>query len=1207
MRSKLHLLRAALSISEFDVVLLQETLVRAGQEIKLKGYNTFYLPAAPGVSRGCAILVKDLLPCKRVDRPVSCGEGVEVMAVTLSLPRTDITLYNVYRSRQVELEFLELLATAAGAPVFVGGDFNAYHERWGDHRRNPAGRHIVDALDEVPGVALLNTGEATHVAGGALDLSFTSRPLAGDATWALHPHLASDHFALHISIPVLLPLPPPPTSRWNLHRIDWAVFRSAVRRHLSRADDSVEDIEEVDRHLVEVFNLAARESLPPPGRARPRHRDRWYYNDDVKEANHRVNMARRNNRRCNTEATRTLLRSAIRLARETANRAREECWLRWCSSLGSETTTAELWRKLKSVARGATSRPPLHPRPQEEAQTLITSFASRSASARLPPRTLAAQRTAQPARMALWRQACGTPKATDVPFTTRELEEAIPRRNTAPGEDGIPYPFLRQAGPEMSQALLRLYNRSYVLGALPARWKTATIVPIPKRGGASQLRPISLLSCVGKTMEKIVLNRLHWALGPWHENVFAFQKGKGTRDCVSSLLSGVMGRQAVAVFLDLEKAFEIASATTILAILAEKGVGGRLLRWIGDYLEGRQAAVRFQGHTSRTLHLENGTPQGGILSPVLFNVLVEQLTKLAAGPHARILCYADDVAMVVTGPNRMTRARALLRSVTRACETMGLIINRDKTKAVAFRYRRLPNPFLIDDRPIPWCREITYLGVRLDSRLTFAPYVTALKERVRTRTHVMRALTRVEGGASDRVLRLFYVQAVRSCVDYAAPCLMTLPAEALQPLEVAQHAALRLVASAPVWTKCVCLRAEVGICSVATRMRQLATSHLATLLRRAEAGPLRRSVVQALHQDPLLFHRGLWSQVAADVIRATNMSSVFLAPPDLPHPEYLTPPPWSDAPFSSTITPLSQPKATYTKRALATAAAERIRDAEIPGAAVYYTDGSVETQSGTVGAAWVTASATAIFRLSDGCSSTQAELVAILQALKHAALSGGGPVHIFCDSRPAIQSLSLNPATDNVYLLTSIHATMATLQTAGRAITVTWVPSHSDVPGNDAADRAAKEATLLPAPTYRVPPSLSLLKTKLAAFARNSTQAEVLAEYHAGSGSAFWYHEATNACRRKIPSALPRRTTARLHRLRLGYRCTNLLAPDDPPPVDCTHCPREPQYPLLHYLLECPATRLLLPNNDGLSAPALLNSLTDDQLIDLVTRFVPPR
>ncbi|XP_050710062.1 uncharacterized protein LOC126994834 [Eriocheir sinensis] len=518
----------------------------------------------------------------------------------------------------------------------------------------------------------------------------------------------------------------------------------------------------------------------------------------------------------------------------------------------------------------------------------------------------------------------------------------------------------------------------------------------------------------------------------------------------------------------------------MLSILAERGVRGRLLAWVGHYLEGRRAAVRFQGHTSAIETFENGTPQGGVLSPVLFNLLVEKLAALPTSGTARVLSYADDVALVVWGPNQVACARQLLRRLTQTCAALGLVVNRTKTKAMTFRHGHLPEPFDLEGTPVPWVHTYKYLGVTVDSSLSFGPHIARVRDEVRRRTNVMRALARTAGGSGDRVLRTFYIQGVRSCIDYGTPCLLTVGPAALRQLETAQNAALRVIVGAPMWTKCVCLRAEARVCSVAARVTQLSVGHLAALLRCMGAEQLRASVGQALLQDPLLFRKRTWATVAAATIRNSGLPHALVTAVDAPHPTYVARPPWEPPALTATIRPLAKKE--------------------------------------------------------DGCSSTQAELAAIGGALDHAVEGGRGPVLIHCDSVPAIRSLLQDPPRDNVSLLTSILARLAELRGAGRPVKVNWLPSHSGVAGNEAADGAAAEATLLPAVTRPVVVSLAQVKRDMAARSATGVVRELEEALAAGSPSAFWYSAATNTGARQLPPNLPRWEASNIRRLRLGYK-----------------------------------------------------------------------
>ncbi|XP_050712690.1 uncharacterized protein LOC126996360 [Eriocheir sinensis] len=572
----------------------------------------------------------------------------------------------------------------------------------------------------------------------------------------------------------------------------------------------------------------------------------------------------------------------------------------------------------------------------------------------------------------------------------------------------------------------------------------------------------------------------------------------------------------------------------MLSILAERGVRGRLLAWVGHYLEGRRAAVRFQGHTSAIETFENGTPQGGVLSPVLFNLLVEKLAALPTSGTARVLSYADDVALVVWGPNQVACARQLLRRLTQTCAALGLVVNRTKTKAMAFRHGHLPEPFDLGT-PVPWVHTYKYLGVTVDSSLSFGPHIARVRDEVRRRTNVMRALTRTAGGSGDRVLRTFYIQGVRSCIDYGTPCLLTVGPAALRPLETAQNAALRVIIGAPCGRN-ACASGRARVCSVAARVTQLSVGHLAALLRCMGAEQLRASVGQALLQDPLLFRKRTWATVAAATIRNSGLPHALVTAVDAPPPPDGARPPGGPPAVTATIRPLAKRKALLTPLELAREADSREREAAHPGASVYFTDGSVNHQTGAVGAAFVCGGVTAVFRLPDGCSSTQAELAAIGGALDHAVEGGRGPVLIHCDSVPAIRSLLQDPPRDNVSLLTSILARLAELRGAGRPVKVNWLPSHSGVAGNEAADGAAAEATLLPAVTRPVVVSLAQVKRAMAARSATGVVRELEEALAAGSPSAFWYSAATNTGARQLPPNLPRREASNIRRLRLGYK-----------------------------------------------------------------------
>ena len=133
-----------------------------------------------------------------------------------------------------------------------------------------------------------------------------------------------------------------------------------------------------------------------------------------------------------------------------------------------------------------------------------------------------------------------------------------------------------------------------------------------------------------------------------------------------------------------------------------------------------------------------------------------------------------------------------------------------------------------------------------------------------------------------------------------------------------------------------------------------------------------------------------------------------------------------------------------------------------------YTDGSIDQATGTAGAVLVTEGATNQWRLSDSASSTQAELVVIKGALQHLGTIKSPSVLIATDSRSALQQPW---PLDNVDLLTNIRLLATQLQDTGTEVTLTSIPGHSNIRGNDLADKEAKTATTRPHTDIVLPPA----------------------------------------------------------------------------------------------------------------------------------------
>ncbi|XP_050707122.1 uncharacterized protein LOC126992427 [Eriocheir sinensis] len=590
-----------------------------------------------------------------------------------------------------------------------------------------------------------------------------------------------------------------------------------------------------------------------------------------------------------------------------------------------------------------------------------------------------------------------------------------------------------------------------------------------------------------------------------------------------------------------------------------------------DYLRDRTAKVRFQGHVSSKQGFENGTPQGGVLSPTLFNALMEALAGLPLGRNVTLLSYADDLALVAVGRgNRLSWAQKALDSVTAACRDLGLSVSAGKSRAMSILGPTPEQSLRIQGVRLEWCTAYQYLGVWIDHRLTFSKEAEYLKSRMKCRLTVMRRMTTTRAGATHRVLKLYYVQAVRTLADYAAVAMVSLSDSVATSLERCQNDALRHILGAPRWTKLEALRAEAELPPLMLRIEQVAAAWAAKTVVRLSDTPARRRLLTSLAQDARLFTDRTW---ARGIARATRLSlpDVDLAGrgPDEKAEGYVDPPPWAADVARFHMDPLPFSKQQCSRETLLAHARGTLARTSSDGASVYYTDGSVDRERGRTAAAFVSGEETHGWRTGDHCSTLQAELVALLTALQHALRTDNKDINVYTDSMTALQTLRRDRVRDNIRLVTMTLDTLARLRRDERAVTFAWIPSHVGVPGNEAADAAAKQALDQDRIAIEVPVSLQQLKRT----AKRTTGRRALAlvkDAEATSASLHWYANATGY-ETVPPSSLARRDRIMIHRLRLGYptvrshsglrgRVVSAL------PGGCGR-------PLVHYLLDCAQNR----------------------------------
>jgi len=179
----------------------------------------------------------------------------------------------------------------------------------------------------------------------------------------------------------------------------------------------------------------------------------------------------------------------------------------------------------------------------------------------------------------------------------------------------------------------------------------------------------------------------------------------------------------LAAFLDIEGAFDNISFKTMIMAAKENGLEETCCRWFEFMLEGRLVHSSVMG-SSITAEVTSGCPQGGVLSPLLWNLAVDMLLTATNNLGFSTFGYANDIVIIVQGKFAHTVREIMqnaLNVVAKWAVKEGLNIRPHKTAMVPFTNRRKTEglgPLKLHGKELKMLDEVKYLGVALDSRLS---------------------------------------------------------------------------------------------------------------------------------------------------------------------------------------------------------------------------------------------------------------------------------------------------------------------------------------------------------------------------------------------------------------------------------------------------------------------------------------------------------
>ena len=1123
------------------------------------------------------------------------------------------------------LERLTAYCNESSIPLILGGDVNAHHSHWGCKGINPRGIALYNFIIS-QSLVCCNVGDTptfhNAIREEILDMSLTNShadSLVSNWTVSSIPS-NSDHALVTFKISFTRSI----THRFrNVKKTDWDGYKEALEGAINRwtslrrlnSNQSPSFVCSSDRMDQDVAALSdmittAYEANCPYTFTRFAHSSPWW-NEDLSAQRVITRKLLRKARRTRLEADWTNYRDSKRLYKNLIQKSKNEAWRKFCTNTDSPKSASYLTKVLRK--RRSTPIPSLK-KPdgsfthnQEETLQFLLNSIIPSVEANGPP---AGCRTPS--------HHVGSPEEVRLAhtiFNSSRMDKAIKDFEPfkSPGPDHLYAALIQSGWDSIKLPLQHIFISSFLLRRVPKDWCLSTGVVIPKPGKETYTNPkafriINLSSFLLKLMEKLILWYLNHDMGmsdSLSSDQFGFRRGHSTEAAIHKLVSKIEesiihGNFALGIFLDIEGAFDNIAFRAIERALYKAGVPAMIISWIHHLIRNRIVSFSL-GDFSTLRKILKGFPQGGILSPFLWNIVIEELIILINSINVNYLqAFADDLVALFRGidicPTLSGLAQRCLDLISSWCTSVELNLSTSKTKVLVFTWKRkwsISPHLTLYGSPLPLSSSVKYLGVTLDTKLNWSEHIQTQCKKAKSIQMMCQRAMGPSWGPSPNVTHWIYTAITRPIISYACISWFTaverFKANALL-LNQVQLLACRCISGCFSSTPQLALEALLNI------------PPLPIFIHEAASRAFIRLSANNLWVHPQVSGRGRFishSSAVSSFARSIDLSVKSL---DLCFPSSNL-----DIPFRSSIEPVQQ--------------ASNYEWSPSPSCLHVFTDGS-KLQQGDTGAGFtifIHGSQDPCFSksisLNKYCTVFQAELAAISNACLHILESYKDPhiVNIFSDSQAAIRAISSDIISTRSVLV--CRRLMGKLTEAMTEVNIFWIPGHKGIEGNELADGLAKAGALMPEPTGSYPIPMSIVRAQLRSLSHKS-HVKLFSSSSSSSSSKGIFKPilSRNLLNRVLLYKYLSRTDCRYltyvltGHAPLNYFLHKIGKVDSP---FCEHCKLEHET-VVHFLCHCPAfslSRLVFLGDRFISPHHLSANVKLQKILGFIKatrRFVPP-
>ena len=673
-------------------------------------------------------------------------------------------------------------------PLIIGCDTNGHHYMWGSKKPNKRGRSLAEYITS-ENLKVANEGNTPTFSSAngetIIDVTITTSNIIDKIKdWqVLEEESLSDHRYITFQVTSETELKTP---RINLRRTNWKRYRTELMERTRQAQQDITTTEELERqitNLTEAMNIAVKIATPNPRQKKNKNRNATWWTKELADLRKRTNTARKKHQSSREqedyEAYRTLQRKYTNMVKKEKRRG----WQRFTTNIEK---LHEAQRLTKILDKGPMPHMSLLTRPDGTNTETTEETLRHLLDTHFPDNK--AINTQTEAGIREHNQSTQSWQLAKEIITKEKLEWATKQFQPykSPGPDQI-FPIMLQKSIDIiGDQLEHILTACLVHGYMPETWRTSKVIFIPKPGKetydkAKSYRPISLTSFLLKTMERIIDRYLRdntLTKYKIHPNQHAYQIGKSTETALHQLVSkaekAIENKEyALGAFFDIQGAFDNAPSEVIIKALKNRECPEQIVNWTSQLLKTRKVMAAI-GKTSMTVEATKGCPQGGVLSPLMWCLVVDDLLTKLNNKNIYTQAYSDDGTILIEGKDLNKICRQMQEGLTIVndwCIRNGLSISPEKTELVLFTRKRKTDGWItpkIGTKEIAMRTEVKYLGVILDKKLNFNAHV---HNRCTKATRALFQMKRAIGknwGYSPKITKWLYTTIIKPMICYAS-------------------------------------------------------------------------------------------------------------------------------------------------------------------------------------------------------------------------------------------------------------------------------------------------------------------------------------------------------------------------------------------------------------------------------------------------------